>query len=103
MNFLTAWFNRLNTHTVFGIGLGSALVGVASLASQHGIDATIRAHVPGATGILTQALIDQQIQTLAAPVAALGAVLAGVGRPPNVPAGPVLTPEVHVGVGPQVK
>lgn len=105
MNFLTRFLNNLNTHSVFGVGLGSALVGIAALAGQHGIDATIQAHVPGATGILVQGIIDQQISNLAVPVVTIGTVLAGVGRPPNVPAGPVQPQSLPggAGIGPQVK
>lgn len=105
MNFLTRFLNNLNTHTIGGIGIGTALVGVAALASQHGIDATIAAHVPGSTGIILQGVIDQQINNLAQPVIAIGAALAYAGRPGNVPAGPVQTQSLPggAGIGPQVK
>lgn len=103
MNFLTRFLNNLNTHTIGGVGLGTALVGVGALALQHPIDSAIQAHVsnPGTAAVLS-AVLNSYVQQYAAPVISIGAALAYAGRPGNVPPGPVQTQDAHVGVGPQV-
>lgn len=101
MNLLTRFLNSLNTHTIGGVGLGTALVGVGALALQHPIDLAITTHA-GTSAPLLSALVDTYVQQYAQPVIAIGAALAYAGRPSNVPPGPV-TQDAHVGVGPQVK
>lgn len=85
--------NRLNTHHVFGIGLGTALGSVAVLAANapvqhalgsvgaHGVVGPLAADVAGAWW--NTAVVSAQA---ALPPAIIAAAF---GRPPNVPAGPV--------------
>lgn len=89
MNRLVAFFNALNTHHVFGIGLGTALGGIAALALKTPIDAQITAHA-GVSAPLIQQYVDGALNQYAQPALIIGAGLLGAGRPFNVPSGPVL-------------
>ena len=93
MNFLTRALNSLNTHHVFGIGLGTALGSVAVVAVDPSVShaiASTGAH--GTVGPLAAGIAAAWWQTAVASAhAALppAIIAAAFGRPPNVPSGPV--------------
>ncbi len=84
---VNAFLNRLNTHTVFGVGLGTAMVSLATIVFGPIIEQATFTHAP-----LLAAAVTPMINV--AIVAAQGAlppaiIAAAYGRPHNVPAGPV--------------
>ncbi|MDB5069643.1 MAG: hypothetical protein JWM87_754 [Candidatus Eremiobacteraeota bacterium] len=91
---IAAALNRLNSHRVFGIGLGTALSSVAILAADHSVSQQI-AHVAASHGAVGPIAADVAGAWWSTAVASAQAALppaiiaAAFGRPPNVPAGPV--------------
>lgn len=74
---------RLNTHHVFGIGLGTALTSFATIAFGPTLDAYLGAHAPGiahAVSPYLNAAIDGAKDALPPAI-----IAAAFSRPPNIP------------------
>jgi Na+/H+ antiporter NhaB len=74
-----AFLLSLNTHTVAGVGLGTALAGITAIVGQHWIDPHL------AFNPSIQWVFDYFAQQIAAPVTATAVYAAYLGRPKTVP------------------
>jgi hypothetical protein len=84
---ITAFLNAANTHTVFGVGLGTAFGSLALITFGPMLVTSLTVHAPTAASILTPFL---NVAIAAAQAALPPAILAAAyGRPKNVPVGPV--------------
>lgn len=88
MNF-TAFLNRLNTHKIFGVGVGTALGSIAVLAGQHYVDTSVIPHLGAAAAPWASLMYDGLLVPSAQAALPPAILAAGFGRPPNVPPGPV--------------
>jgi hypothetical protein len=84
---LRAFFNSLNTHKVFGVGVGTALASTAAIVARPFVDSFAAQHLGAAAPIATWYMDGVANAAMAALPPAI--LAAGFGRPPNVPPGPV--------------
>lgn len=88
MNFdLNAMLDRLNTHTVFGVGLGTAMASLGTIVFGPMVDQWLGTHQPMLSHAVSPFIaVAITMAQGALPPAILAAAY---GRPHNVPAGPV--------------
>ncbi len=94
MNTLTRWLTSLNTHHIFGIGVGTAMTSIATIIAAPYANAYVTAHAHSFGGDVGAAVLTGYINfaVTAAQAALPPAVLAaGFGKPPNIANQP--TPE----------
>ena len=88
MNF-KAFLDSINTHKIFGIGVGTAIASTALIVAKPFLDSYAMAHLGAAAPIATWYVDGAANAAMAALPPAI--LAAGFGRPPNVPKGAVST------------
>jgi hypothetical protein len=94
-----AEIDKLNTHKIFGVGVGTALGSFATIVAAPHVTAIIGAHPSLAGGPAGVAVVTNLIgNAVAAAWAALppAVLAAGFSRPPNVPSGPIIASNVPI-------
>lgn len=92
---LVAFLNSINTHHVFGVGVGTAVASITLLAAQPALDAWA-SDLGHWYGPVIHAWIDVAAACAKASLPA-SILVAGFGRPPQIPPGPVQPPASMVG------